>query len=1064
MVLAAWRSRSLWARCVVYFLATFLLLGVAFLAYDYQDFSAQRESDRHAETVRLSLAAKALTSDLQRALVDVRMLAYNPDLQRFLQNSGRLNQNRLETNFLNLAQTSGLYDQVRLLDKHGKERIRVNYSNGRATLVPKAELQEKEGRYYFSETIGLPEGGIYLSPLDLNIEHGQIERPYKPIIRLAMPVFRPRAEQPAGIVILNYRADRLLASLEDVMTDSWGEAMLLNRDGYWLYSPRKSDEWGFMWGNNRTFFNRFPEAAAAVMAGGGGDVVTGAGAFVYTSLTLQELVGVSARSSGDENRWVIVTHVSPDDYAFSLAKSFWGKPLGLSLLAGLAVLLSVPLAWLRHVNVLKDRALAYSERSLAEAQEVARLGSWRWVQPTGQLEASAVAYDILGLKPAPTARFRRRDFYRYVVEEDRASVKAAVEQAVREGGRFEVDHRIRRPDGETRYVHMRGNVIDPTIQNLTLFGTIQDITERKATEQKLQQAAVVFDATQDAILITGPDKKVTAVNEAFTRITGYTADEVIGRTPRFQNSGLQDEAFYAKIWSALDQEGHWQGEIWNRRKNGELYPAWENINVVKDASGEASKYIAVFSDISQLKEAEAKLKQLAHHDPLTGLPNRLFFNGHLEKSLQRAKRHGKKVGLMFLDLDRFKVINDTMGHEAGDCLLQAIGERLRQSVRAEDMVARLGGDEFTIILEEVERGEDLAHLAAKIVEEVGRPVAISGRDVTTSTSIGISLYPDDAKTGDGLAKAADAAMYSAKSRGRNNYQFFTQELTLKARNQLEIENQLRQALQENRFMLAFQPQVDLRTGRLVGLEALLRINDPVHGVHLPKELIPIAEESGWITQVGGWVLQEVCRQLNAWREKGLGPVRISINASECEISRGHLAEWVQQAIDSGCVEPEMLELEITEGVFQSVSESVRILEKVKQMGVSIAIDDFGTGYSSLGRLKHLPVSTLKIDRQFVKHLETDPDSQAIVVAVITLGHSLGLKVIAEGVEKVGQCMLLRKLGCDEVQGFLIGKPVLNDELHEFLREGWQVSWLSDLPPLDSPRPGGDDKSSNISPS
>lgn len=538
-------------------------------------------------------------------------------------------------------------------------------------------------------------------------------------------------------------------------------------------------------------------------------------------------------------------------------------------------------------------------------------------------------------------------------------------------------------------------------------------------------------------MITDAEQKIIVVNQAYTRITGYESEEVIGLTPDLHRSGRHDDAFYRQIWHNLEQSGHWQGEIWNRRKDGEVYPAWENISVVRDEQGHVRNYVTVFSDISTIKQTEARLSELAHHDSLTGLANRLAFNLNLEKALERARRHQHKLALLYLDLDRFKLINDTLGHAAGDKLLQIIAQRLLESVRAEDVVARLGGDEFTIILEEISHSEDAATLARKIIAAVNEPMELDDQEIVISTSIGLSVFPDDATTATDLAKAADTAMYRAKARGRHTFEFYTSDLTDHAMQRLMTENSLRQALTRDELMLYYQPQIEVNTGRLCGVEALLRWLHPEHGVLLPDQFIHIAEESQLIDLIGEWVMHKACAQARIWRDAGLPAMRIAINLSPRQIKYDNTADSMQQALREHNLKPSdvLFELEITENVLQSEEQISEPLRQLRQLGASIAIDDFGTGYSSLSHLKQLPIDTLKIDRAFLRNIPTDNNNAAIASAIISMGHSLGMRVVAEGIETRSQLQFLKQHACDEAQGFLFSEALPPEHLGKIFHQG-----------------------------
>ena len=548
--------------------------------------------------------------------------------------------------------------------------------------------------------------------------------------------------------------------------------------------------------------------------------------------------------------------------------------------------------------------------------------------------------------------------------------------------------------------------------------------------ESVRQGATVFEATNEAITVTDTAARIVAVNAAFSTITGFAAGEALGATPRIHRSGRQDKDFYERMWHSLQTTGQWQGEIWNRRKNGETYPAWENISAVRDADGTVSHYVSMLSDITALKQAEEQLRHMALHDVLTGLPNRRLLAENLEGALARAQRHGHRLALLFLDLDRFKLVNDTLGHAAGDELLGEVARRLRAAVRQEDLIARLGGDEFTVVLEELQHPDNAAHLARKLIEAVARPMQLCGRELTPSTSVGIAIYPDDARSAADLSKAADAAMYRAKQRGRHTFEFYTPDITAEAMERLAIENDLRRALARGELLLYFQPQVDLRSGRILGFEALLRWNHPERGLLLPDQFIPIAEECGLIHALGGWAIDAACAQARRWADAGLNPQRIAVNVSGSQLLHKHLVETVRAAMAEHRFTPGELdlELEITESVLQSASRSAPVLRQLRELGVRIAIDDFGTGYSSLGVLKHMPIDTLKIDRVFIRNAPDDGDAQAIAKAMIVMAHGLGLHVVAEGVETPAQCRFLLEQGCDEVQGHLYSPPLPGDEV------------------------------------
>lgn len=540
-------------------------------------------------------------------------------------------------------------------------------------------------------------------------------------------------------------------------------------------------------------------------------------------------------------------------------------------------------------------------------------------------------------------------------------------------------------------------------------------------EQRLSR--IVFDNSLEGITVTDAQARIKMVNRAFTETTGYSADEVIGLTPAVLKSGKQGADFYGNLWASLKEKGEWRGEIWNRRKNGSIYPEWLNISAVTNRHGKVEYYVAVFSDITERKEHEARITHQAFHDSLTGLPNRILFRDRLEQALTQAKRRKCLTpAVMFLDLDRFKQINDTLGHDAGDTLLKEVANRLRACVRESDTVARLGGDEFTVLLMDTTQ-EAAAHMVAtKILDSMKEPVLLSGQPTVISTSIGISIYSKDGMDVDTLMKHADAAMYQAKASGRAGMCFFSPELLGRPSRRSELESHLKRALDNEEFALHYQPVIDLHNGETYCNEALLRWLDPEKGLRLPEEFLGLAEETGLILPIGEWVLHSACACGRGWQDEGY-PTRVAINMSAREFQRADLLEMVRRSLDESGLAPELLEIEISESlVMQNIAYTSRIFHALADMGVQAVIDDFGTGYSNLMELKRLPIHALKIDRSFVHSCAVNLESRAIVSAIVGMSNALGLKVVAEGVETPEQLALLQALVCDRAQGYLFSEP------------------------------------------
>ncbi|WP_288743755.1 EAL domain-containing protein [uncultured Rheinheimera sp.] len=558
----------------------------------------------------------------------------------------------------------------------------------------------------------------------------------------------------------------------------------------------------------------------------------------------------------------------------------------------------------------------------------------------------------------------------------------------------------------------------------------------RTSETSLRLAYKVIEASHDAVMITDAKGIIQSVNPSFCKLTGYSADEALGQTPSLLSSGQHDQLFYQQMWQGLQQQGYWQGEIWNKRKNGEIYPEWLSISAVRDDQGAINQYAAIFSDITERKKREQKIHELAYFDELTGLANRRLFQDRLEQALANAKRHHHQLAVLFLDLDLFKRINDTLGHQAGDEALRQVAKRLQKASRAGESVARLGGDEFTMLVPECEAKEEIVKLAQRIVAQFELPFQIQQNELALTTSVGISIYPQHGHTASELLKCADAAMYQAKESGRNNYSIYNSSLGQRHDQALQLEQALRKALSQQQLQVHYQPKVELKTGQLHSLEALVRWKDQELGQVAPADFIPIAETLGLIHQLGQQVLRQVCHQLQQW-----GPlaVPVAVNISAKELADPQFLSQLKQILAESEVDPQLLELEITESCLlpERAAETQRVLQKLRQLGIRLAIDDFGTGYSSLSYLRHLPINCLKIDRSFIKTLPDNTNDRQITSAIIAMANAMGLDVIAEGVESQAQQEFLLSAGCQFGQGYWFGKAVDQSNILHLLRQAKQ---------------------------
>ncbi|WJV23082.1 MULTISPECIES: putative bifunctional diguanylate cyclase/phosphodiesterase [Pseudomonas] len=682
-----------------------------------------------------------------------------------------------------------------------------------------------------------------------------------------------------------------------------------------------------------------------------------------------------------------------------------------------------------------NQALSKSEARLALALKASQLGLWDWNLQTDEVHHSHIK-ELFGLEPE-FVRAMLSHLKPLLHPEDLPLLKRALVEHLK--GRTEdylVEYRVRHGDGHWVWIEDRGRAVErgPGGRVLRMVGTRRDISASKQQEEQQRLSAMVFEAASEGIVILDPDYVLLAANQAFSRVTGYQIEDMLGRNVVDLPCSRDARRHYPVIHQALEQHGSWQGELVEARKNGELYPQWLQLNVVRDTRGNISHIVGFFADLSARRESEERMRYLTHYDELTGLANRSLFRERLREAHQRMRQGGRSLALVHINLDRFKLLNDSLGHDVADQLLQKMARRLVNALPEADTIARLSGDEFAVLFDAYGSLSSLTRVATRLSAKLRLPITVEGHELVVSASMGISMLPDSAREIPALISQANIAMQHAKHLGGNNFQFYTASLQASTLERLQLENQLRKAVEESQLKVFYQPKLCLATGRLNAAEALVRWDHPDLGRVPPGDFIGLAEEIGLIGPIGEFVLRQACWQACEWQRQGLPAIRVSVNLSVHQLRQGKLVSLVRSVLEETGLAPHFLELELTEShLLDSVEHIVSTFQQLRDLGVKLAIDDFGTGYSSLSYLKRIPVDYVKIDQAFIRGLSEGGADAAITRAIIAMAHGLSLKVVAEGVEHPGQLAFLKEQKCDEVQGYLISRPVEAEGLAALLR-------------------------------
>ncbi|MCU7921588.1 MAG: EAL domain-containing protein [Candidatus Thiodiazotropha sp. (ex Dulcina madagascariensis)] len=1018
-----------------------VLLLIVFLIYLWR-VETSFEQLRIRESLLVELSAETLSRLFAEPLTNTLLLSNNVAFENWNREAGSRLRRRLENSLFHFMEYKQLYDQLRFIDIHGMERVRIDTHTGEPRTIPLNALQNKSERYYFIETQKLKRNEVYLSPLDLNIEHGEIEKPHKPTIRLATPVFNHRNER-IGVLVINYLAETMLQRFASTAGNSIGEIMLLNNEGYWLYHPNDAMRWGFMLESGLSLPHALPEEWRHILRQAEKQWETANGLFTIQHTTPFDEAHTDAQSE-DSVRivhsggypWVVVSRVNAE--ALLGVKRRIAKNLALTTgPATLLLLISLYFIARHNIHRARQQALIADSESRKRSILDSVADGIMTVSANGLIvEANPAAEGIFDLSEKRLLTSRITDLL--TSDAARAQLRKLLQFPLRSSASEGISRQF-----ETLGVRGDGSPfpLEMTLSPLHLGGQslntvlLRDVCEKRVTERELMLAGEVFETATEGILVTDSNVIIQRVNPAFCRLTGYRPEELIGNQPSLLRSHETDNSAYRQMWRKINDTGRWEGEIRNRMKNGEVRTCYLSIFAIKDDSGTVVNYGSLSRDITEEKETEERIRRHAYYDGLTGLPNRTLFLERLQQALNHSDRYNECFGLFFIDLDRFKSVNDTLGHEAGDRLLQSVGERIGDIIRETDTLARLAGDEFSLLLHNIDRNDDLVKLAQKIVTVLGEPFDIQGKSVHIGASIGICIYPVDGKDASTLLRYADLAMYQAKHSGKNTYRFFSDELSTTIKRHTQLETDLRHAINEEQFELHYQPFVDYQLCTVVGAEALLRWNHPTQGWLSPAEFIPLAEETGLIRPLSEWVIRNAATQLSTWRNPPLVPLTLSVNLSAY---RNH------HAVDKGFVEdvlretgapPDRLTFEITESlIMENTAESLAWLTFMKALGIRMAINDFGTGHSSLSYLKQFPVDILKIDRSFIADMALSQEGKAMVMTIIAIAKNLNLQVIAEGVENQRQLDMLqgKQDYCTVIQGFLFAPAMPADEFASFV--------------------------------
>jgi len=1061
-------------RRLFFIFSLIILTFILFLAaYNFnKEVHRQYEKLRSNEAANIESGRKFLTKTIHSLISDIQTIGR---LSEASIDAGRLESRRLSSALKQVALNKQFFPVIQLIDQKRYARLQISYNPDEGSNIDFSPAYINDTQLWV-RLKQLKRNGVFISAVKGSVDQKDRDLVTShSYIHLATPLYGDNGAR-WGYLLVKYRAEVFLHEIfHEAVSGLYDHAMVIDSEGFFLHHPFSAREWGQLFGtddNASKLWPAFWEKSKDLHAG---QVVNKEGIFTFATIyPLQdEHANVYDREYAKSLHWKIVSHVPTGSLA-DIREDVIKKLLLIGFPVFLVfIYISYWSAGFFVRKRLEQDALEYSKRKLDEKVEERTSELNREIRKNvrlvRELKKQNVAVESSPAGIIITNPAGKIEYANHKVEEisgysanqlkgenpsifksdlTHKSVYKELWSTIVKGEVWEGEVINKSSDGSLYWEHLQIiPVYNKSNTRITHYiGYKKDITLEKQLNQGLRLAASVFKESSEGILITDKDGLIISVNHTFCEITGYSEAEIYGKNPSILQSGRHDAAFYKKMWKTIENAGQWQGEIYNRKKDGTIYPEWLNITRVRDEKGEITHYIGMFIDVSDRKKAEEKIKHLAFYDNLTELPNKYTLMQHLRYQCKLAVRSDQIMSILMVDLDGFKNINDSLGHVVGDTLLVEVAKRIQSCVPEGELVGRFGGDEFIVVFHQP--GETLflakdksIEMARKITHQIKIPFRVGEHELLISSSTGIVLFPKDGTDADDLIRHADTAMYKAKELGRNTFCFFEQDMDEELNQRIQMETALRSAIEKDQFSVEFQPQVDIGTGNLVGAESLIRWNHPEWGNIAPVEFIQLAEDTGQIIGIGQWVLKTVFQLVADWHDQGVFPegFRVAVNISPRQFQHVEFIDQVKLFIEVTGVDPQMIEMEVTEGVFIShINDITNKLIELKSLGFRISIDDFGTGYSSLNYLKRLPFDSLKIDQSFVRDIPGDINDAAIVKTIIGMAKSLHLTVVAEGVENGVQLQFLQDLGCAYYQGYYFSTPIPVAGFSRFLAELNQI--------------------------